>query len=87
MEKARKLDLRLVLGALALVWVAAAIWAAAALAGNLSSSSNDPASGNAPVAEYIQDESGRPQRGDCPADGGAGDGEAPSSSDTSSSDV
>jgi hypothetical protein len=100
MENARKLDLRLVLGALAIVSVAVAIWAATALAGTGSASlpASEPAGGDAPVAGFVQDEGegegeqgGRtPDRGDCPERDGDGSGESdsgPGSGDTGSGDV
>jgi hypothetical protein len=90
-ENARGLDLRLVLGVLAVVSAAMAIWAATALAGGSSSpGSNEPAT--SPAAAFIQQEGETPQEeddslplpGDCPEREGDGN---EGSNDTSSSDL
>lgn len=55
MDNPRKLDLRLVLTALAVAFAVAALWAATALAGGSSSSgTDDPAT--SPAAAFIQDD-------------------------------
>jgi hypothetical protein len=90
MENARRLDLRLVIGVLAIISVAMTIWAATALAGGSSASgSEEPAT--SPAAAFIQEtpeeEDGQtPAPSDCPERGGEGEGDS-GSSDTSSSDL
>jgi hypothetical protein len=93
MENARRLDLRLVIGVLAVVCAALTLWAATALAGgSASSATNEPATG--PAVAFIQDEGESqdeedgqtPQPGDCPERGDDGEGDS-GSSDTSSSDL
>lgn len=92
MENARKLDLRLVIGALALAFAAAALWAATALAGGSSSSgAGEPATSQIPAAAFVQDDGQEeqddpaPSREDCPERGDEGVGSG--SSDTSGSDL
>ena len=97
MENARKLDLRLLIGLLAIVSVAMTIWAATAFAGGSSSSgSTEPAT--SPAAAFIQEEGetpeeedGLPLPGDCPERDGEGEGDSGSgdsgSCDTSGSDL
>ena len=86
-ENVRRLDLRVVLGAVALVAVAGAMWAATALAGGSSPSTNAPSVGGEPAGEYVQQESETPrQPGDCP-EGEDGDGGDSGLSDATSLDV
>jgi hypothetical protein len=58
--------LRVLLGVLAAVAVAAAIWATAALAGGGSSGSNDPVTHEEPAAVLTQDGGDRSGTEDCP---------------------
>ena len=90
MEETRRLNLRPLVGILAVTLVAAAIWAATALAAG-GSSSGSSGSGSAttegPAAAEIQEEErDAPAGRDCPEeDSGPGSGEEPS--DSTSSDV
>jgi hypothetical protein len=84
-EKARTLNVRPLLVALAVVAAAAAIWAATALAGD-GSSANEPAASTYPTTVFVQteDDDNAPARGNCPEDGsgsGGEDGSGESSSD------
>ena len=95
MENARKLDLRVVLGALAVVSIVAVIWAAPALAGNGSSPTSEPATGSDVATTFVQNQApqddGPRAPGDCPEDeggsGGSNGDDSPSSGTGSSSDV
>jgi hypothetical protein len=93
MENARKLDVRVVLGALAVAFAAAALWAATAFVGGPSSGTTDPATSPSPAAAFVQDD-GRaepddsaPLPDDCPERGDGGEGEDSGASDTSGSDL
>jgi hypothetical protein len=71
----RSVGVRQLIGALALVLVAAAIWAATALAAGGSSSSGSSTSGDDSTAVLTQNESEAPAAGDCPErDGSTDDG-------------
>jgi hypothetical protein len=71
MDQARKLDLRLLLAAAAIVSVAVAMWASGALAAGGSSSSGD-SSGNGALIQSGDD--GQAPRRDCPKDRGGSSG-------------
>ena len=74
MDQPRKLDLRLVWGAVAAVLAAAALWAGTALAADDSSSSTESNSTGTPPAQSLQGERTAPDREDCPEPGGGDQG-------------
>ena len=94
MEKTRRVELRTIVGLLAVAFAVAALWAATALAGGESPSSGDPATSNDPVAAFIQAQDDGEDEGDdgrlpwgdrdCPEDeGGFDDGSGSDDSDSS----
>jgi hypothetical protein len=83
MDQPRKLDLRLVWGAVAAVLAAAALWAGTALAAD-DSTSTDSNSPGTPPAQSVQGEGTAPDRGDCPEPGGGDPGSGGGSQSDSS---
>jgi hypothetical protein len=81
-ESKRKLDVRLLLGVLAAVLVAAAIWAGAAMAAGGSSSDNS-ATTNSRASSAVQQD-GQAPSGDCPNRSDSG-GSGSESSETGTS--
>jgi hypothetical protein len=69
-EKARTVNLRLLLAGAAFVSAVAVVWAATALAGGSGSSPASEPAGTKPAASYVEQksrsESKSGQRGDCP---------------------
>ena len=72
-NRASTARLRVLIGALAVVAVAAVIWATAALAAGGSSSSGSSEADESPAATFVQDRGERPAEEDCPEREGEGD--------------